>query len=452
MIQNVVIMKNLLLLSMLSLVLMACLKPKDETVSPESDINIPELGEYNSFTILGGQLSYQYSVVTNTWEWKYGLGFQILPSPFGRLSIKSGGRYEFLDLKESGTFSQNKTTKKLEFKGYLSGAEGYYAIQKGTCILILSTKDKDGKINSIQFEKKSAYIQPDIKNPNASFKGTIINRLAKNSTDYIDIASGKSIKTHSSYGFPITGLSVLSIDIYKNNYLDDGEIYPNLDILDASGNVLYKYKGQSKSGKKWAIGNYWYGMPSPDGSKIVLTGLYTLHNSLFDPNYVAPYTFVSVIDTKTGEEIATFDSDKQNNWGAGWTPNGELVMPRKGGGISLVDAQLKTVKTIYTKVVKEARINQNGKVLFAEGSTIFTMDSNGSNILPVKNGSENLTSNLLQDSGWSPDGKSIAVVYKVDFLPHNYIIFVDDVTKNASFLNDSKGDRMELSSPFLNWK
>jgi hypothetical protein len=448
-------MKKLLIILLIGLQIMGC-KSTDTTadITPQSTVNVPEVGEYSSFNVVGGsQYQYTYNVFINSWEWKFEPGFQFYPSPFGRLSIKKDGSYEFLDLKKSGTYKQDNSTKKVKFTGYLADAEGYYKIQRGTCILIIATKAADGTTNTLQFEKKSDFPQPDVPSPNGNFKGTIINSLVDKSTDFIDIATSKTISTYTySTSFVLSGNSANTIYLYKNNPFDYNESYPNVDVLDNKGNVIVKYKGVSASGKKWAIGEYWYGMLSPDGTKIVLTGKYMLHSSVFDPAYVNPYPFISVIDIKTGNELKSFDCDEQNKWGAGWTPSGELVVPRKGGGINIVSANLDKVTTIYTNPVIEARINSNNKVLFAAGTGFFTMNLDGTNMTQIPNKVITLTTKDLYDMCWSPDGKSIGIMYKNTPFNEYFMVLISADGNSYSYFNDSKGDFLRLKSPFINWK
>ena len=305
---------------------------------------------------------------------------------------------------------------------------------------------------SIVYEKKSDFPQPDLVAPNSNFKGTIVNMLSNSSTEYIDIASGKILKTHDNKAFPITGSSKYSVTIYKKNYLDADEIYPVIEIKDVEGTIVKKFERTWRDTDKWDIGDYWYGMLSPDGTKLALVGHYKRHFVVFDPNYVTPYPMISVIDVKSGNEIYSYALDNNSNsWGPGWSPNGELVMPRKGGGINVLNTNLTSIKTIYTKNVSEARMNQFGQVLFNEGVGIFTMDANGANIQPVKNGNTNLSFTKLYDLGWSLDGKSMAFVIE-EYLKTYNIILVNPESNEVSYFNDAKGDSYRLVSPFLNWK
>jgi hypothetical protein len=444
-------MKNLLIICLLCLQLFGC-KTLAETIAPASNTDIPEAGEYFSYDTNIAPDYFKYDIKTNQWEWKYDIKLQLTPSAFGRLRFNKNGTYQFLDINESGTYRQDKTSGKLIFTGFMASAEGFYRIKRGWCNLVISSKAKDGTILSIVYEKKSAYPQPEVKDPNGSFGGTIINMLSQTSADYIDVATGKTIKSHNSNSFPITGNSKYSVAIYKKNYLDTDEIYPIIEIKDEAGNLVKKFEKTWRDTDKWDIGDYWYGMLSPDGTKLALIGQYKRYFVVFDPKYVTPYPMISIIDVKSGNEIYSYALDKNgSNWGPGWTPNGELLMPRKGGGINILDASLKNIKTIYTKNISEARMNQFGKVLFQEGTGIYTMDSNGSNILPVKDGNNNLTFTTLFDLGWSPDGKSMGFVVE-EYLKTYNIILVNPTSKEASYFNDAKGDPFQFKSPFLNWK
>jgi hypothetical protein len=74
-------MKNTILLFTLSLVLMACPKPNDETVSPQSNPNGVEVGNYISLLIGGTpDFTYNYNLRTNAWEWKYVSNYSFQPS------------------------------------------------------------------------------------------------------------------------------------------------------------------------------------------------------------------------------------------------------------------------------------------------------------------------------------------------------------------------------------
>lgn len=416
----------------------------------------PETGEYNSFDTNIAPDNFKYDIKTNQWEWKFGtnIKLELTPSVFGRLIINKNGTYEYIDIKKSGTFKIDKNTKKLSFTGYMAGTEGYYKIKRGWCQLIIVGKAKDGTPLSVIYEKKSAFPQPDLKAPNSTFNGTIVNMLSKSSTDYIDVSNGKTIKSHNNISFPVTGSSKYTVSIYKKNFLDTDEIYPVIEIKDAEGNMIKKFEKtwRDRDEDKWNIGDYWYGMLSPDGTKLALVGQYMRYFVVFDPKYVTPYPMISIIDINSGKEIYSYTLDKNgNNWGPGWAPTGELVMPRKGGGINILDSNLKNVKTIYSKNVSDARMNQFGKVLFHEGTGIFTMDANGSNIALVSDGTANLNFPKLFDLGWSPDGKSMAFVVE-EYLKTYNVLMLNPATKEFIYFSDSKGDTFQFVSPFLNWK
>jgi hypothetical protein len=290
-----------MMLLLLSYLLIAC-KPANEVDKPpiSAKTDVPELGDYTSFNVTGSlDLSYQFNNAHNAWEWKWNQNVQFLPSPFGTLRFNTNGSYDFIDLKKTGNYKYDEATKLVTFTGFLEGAEGRYRVQRGTCILLIVSQDG----NTVQYEKKSALPQPNIQNPNGAFKGTIISALADNTTHYLDIASAKTLKSYKAPAFGVAGKADISVYIYKNNPLDFSENYPNVEIKDADGKTVAKYKGASSTGKQWVIGAYWYGMPSPDGSKIALTGKYYLHSNPFDPNYRAPFPIVSVIDVQTGTEI-----------------------------------------------------------------------------------------------------------------------------------------------------
>ncbi len=444
-------MKKLFIISLLSLQLFAC-KTLEEVVSPTSTINVPELGEYLSFDANIAPDNFKYDIKTNQWEWKWGIKLELTPSPFGRLRFNKDGTYEFIDIFKSGTFKQDKNSKKILFTGYMAGAEGYFNIAKGWCKLVIQTKGNDGNILSIVYEKKSDFPQPDVKDPNGSFGGTILNMLTKTSADFIDITTGKTLKSFNSNSFPITGYSKYSISIYKKNFLDTEEIYPVIEIKDEQGNLVKKFEKTWRDTDRWDIGDYWYGMISPDGTKLALVGKYKRYISFLDPRSSDQYPMIGIIDLKTEREIFSYALDYNgNNWGPGWTPNSELVMPRKGGGINVLDASLKNIKTIYTKNVSEARMNQFGQVLFHEGSGVFIADVNGKYVEQVKNGNTNLSINKIFDLGWSADGKSLAFVVE-EYLNTYNIILLNASGGEAIYFSDAKGDIFQFSSPFLNWK
>lgn len=432
---------------------MACPAPKDETVNPASTKPVPEIGEYFSFDSNVVPDNFKYDIKTNQWEWKFNTNFklELTPSAFGRLRFNANGTYEFLDLKKSGTYRQDNSTKKILFTGFMADAEGYFQISRGWCRLVIVAKAKDGSLLSIVYEKKSDFPQPEVANPNASLTGTAVNMTSTKSADFIDIATGKVIKTHQSTSFLVTGISKFSVILYKKNIYDQDEVYPIVEIKDLEGNLVKKFEKTFRSEDKWDIGDYWYGMISPDGTKLALVGKYMRQfNYFLNPNYIEPYPMISVIDIKSGNEIYTYSLDKNgSNWGPGWTPSGELIMPRKGGGINILDANLKNIKTVYTKNISEARMNQFGKILFYEGTGVFTMDANGSNILPVKVGNNNLIFNKLFDLGWSADGKFMGFVVE-EYLNTYNIVLVNPIKNESTFLNDSKGDAYQLKSPFLN--
>jgi hypothetical protein len=446
-----------MLILFFQLILISCNSGSAESgINPieMSNVAFPELGEYNSFDTNIVPDNFKYDIRTNQWEWKedYNIKLQFTPSAFGRLRFNKDGSYEFLDLNKSGTYRQDKNSKILLFTGFMANMEGYYKIKRGWCTLLIKGVDTNGKVQSIIYEKKSDFPQPDVSAPNSNFKGIIVSMLSKSSTDYIDVATGKMIKTHDNKSFPVTGSSKYSLTIYKKNFLDSDEIYPVIEIKDTEGTLVKKFEKTWRDNDKWDIGDYWYGMLSPDGTKFTLVGSYMRHSVFLDPKYVAPYPMISVIDVQSGKEIYSYTLDKNgNNWGPGWSPNGELVMPCKGGGINILSSNLTNLKTIYTKNVSEARMNQFGQVLFKEGTGIFTMDANGNNIKPVKGETSNLSFTKSFDLGWSPDGKFMAFVVE-EYLKTYNIVLVNPETNQVSYFNDAKGDVYRFVSPFLNWK
>lgn len=446
-------MKKFLLFTFVYFQLLAC-KTIIGDPSPQAAETSLETGDYKSFDANIAPDAFKYNIKSNQWEWKWDIKLQLTPSAFGRLRINENGTYEFLDLKKSGTYKQDKSSKKLLFTGFMADAEGFYKIKRGWCNLYISTKAKDGTILSIVYEKKSDFPQPDLKEPNSSFKGTILNMLSNSSADYIDVGTGKTVKTYANVSYPITGSSKYSLTIYRKNYLDNDEIYPVIEIKDGEGNLVKKFEKTWRINEddKWDICDYWYGMLSPDGTKIALIGQYRRYPSLFDPKYKEPYPMVNIIDVKSGKEIYSYILDKNgNNWGPGWAPTGELVLPNKGGGINILDVNLKNIKTIYTKNVSEARMNQFGKILFHEGTGLFTMDANGKNIEPVKIETGNFNIAKLYDLAWSPDGKSMAFVVE-EYLKTYNVLLLNQTSKEYIYFSDSKGDPFQFVSPFLNWK
>jgi hypothetical protein len=448
-------MMRVILIFFFQILLISCKTESAESgVNPAevSNVAFPEPGDYISFDANIAPDNFKYDIRTNQWEWKNDIKLQLTPSAFGRLRFNKNGSYEFLDIYKSGTYRQDPNSKILVFTGFMADSEGYYKIKRGWCNLVIKATDKNGKVLSIVYEKKSDFPQPDLVAPNSNFKGTIINMLSNSSTEYIDIATGKIIKTHDNKAFPITGLSKYSVNIYKKNFLDSDEKYPVVEIKDMEGTIVKKFDKTWRDLDKWDIGEYWYGMLSPDGTKLALVGSYMRHSVFLDPKYVTPYPMISVIDVNSGNEIYSYALDNNgNNWGPGWSPNGELVMPRKGGGINILNTNLTSIKTIYTKNVSEARMNQFGQVLFKEGVGIFTMDANGANIQHVKNGNSNLSFTKSFDLGWSLDGKSMAFVIE-EYLKTYNIVLVNPESNEVSYFNDAKGDTYQFKSPFLNWK
>jgi hypothetical protein len=428
--------------------LMAC-KPTDPTADSTAHTTIPELGEYISFNVTGSlDLNYQYNAANKSWEWKWNQNVQLLPSPLGKLRFNENGSYDFVDLQKSGKFTYSETTKLITFTGFLEGSTGRFRIQRGTCVLVIVSKDG----NTVQYEKKSTVPQPDLKDPNGGFKGTILTALAANTSDYIDVATAKTTKTHPSTGFGVTSQAPVAVYVYKNNPLDASEYYANVEIKDANGATTARYKGASAAGVRWAIGDYWYASPSPDGSKIALTGKYYLHSNPFDPNYRVPFPIVSVIDIRTGAELKWLECE-DNSWGAGWLPNGGLILSKKGGGIQTTDAALQNLTTIYPQSVREARCSPDGnKIAFVRGNQFFTMQSNGANMQVLSHSKLTLDATHFTDLAWSPDSQALALAMKN--LPFNdyYLLFVHLDGSHFSYFNDVKGDYFFIKSPFVSWK
>jgi hypothetical protein len=120
-------------------------------------VEIPEVGTYVTMN-LDAVNRYENVFNTRTGQLELTLktNLEVAPSPFGRLEIKDNGTYEFLDLKKSGKYWYNEKIKKIEFSGHMEGATATFTISKGTCILLISTKNVQ---NGLQYEMKSKYPQ-----------------------------------------------------------------------------------------------------------------------------------------------------------------------------------------------------------------------------------------------------------------------------------------------------
>jgi Tol biopolymer transport system component len=128
-------------------------------------------------------------------------------------------------------------------------------------------------------------------------------------------------------------------------------------------------------------------------------------------------------------------------------------MPKKGGGIQIMDAALQTATTIYSHPVIEARCSPDGeKVVFAKGSQIFTMNTDGTSVQELKNRKVIFSAANLTDMAWGKNSQSVVFVMKN--LPFNdyYILFVSLDGEYFSYFNDSKGDYYFIKSPFISWQ
>jgi hypothetical protein len=415
---------------------------------------LPEPGEYLSFTVTGNMnYNNKYNSNQKTWEWKWESGVEFMPSPFGRLKLNANATYEFIDLKQSGTVKYDAQSKKLKFTGFMHKAEGIYKVQNGVCMILISTVDNNGTVNTLQFEKKSTLPKSTALKPNSVFTGKIIASFEGNATGYVDLESAKKIYTFLSGAGGVTTSGRLHVHIYKDNPYDFKEIYPNVIITDSKGQILKRFKGASSAGKTWAIGDYWYGSPSPDGTKIILTGKYVAGSNPFSSNYVAPYPMITVIDLN-GNELKQFETDSQFGWGASWLPDGGLIFAAKGGGINITDNTLSLVKKIYYQSVYEARCSPDGKqVVFAKGANLYLIDINGQNERLITTTDNDLSFQNVRfaDVCWSPDSKSIAACFKNGAMENYFAVLAAVNGSSFSYLNDVYGEKMYLAGPFIAW-
>jgi hypothetical protein len=304
--------------------------------------------------------------------------------------------------------------------------------------------------------KPNNSIDISIVKPDGVFDGTIINSLTPNTTDFINANTSKITNSYKSERYPMSGISNLTVHIFTFETLPVSDFYPKIEILDADGKLVNKFKGSSLNNEKWVIGNYTNGMPSPDGTKIILTGEYMLHPNPSDPNFKNPFPITSIIDIKTGKELIWFECNyKLDFWEAVWTHKGDLLIPNKERGIDWVSSDFKVKKTILNRTCNFPKVSVDDKVFFGTGDGYFTMDIDGSNIKQFKGFIIDPTLSsikLLTDVAWSPDGKSIGFLYKNAPLNEYFVWFSKLDSSKYGYLKVNKETIFTLKSPILNWK
>jgi hypothetical protein len=420
-------------------------------------VEIPEVGTYVTMNLDAvNRYENEFNPRTGQLELRLKTNLEVAPSPFGRLEIKDNGTYEFLDLKKSGKYWYNEKIKKIEFSGHMEAATATFTISKGTCILLISTKNVQ---NGLHYEMKSKYPQPEVKNPNSIFSGIIITSLANNSVDYIDLENSKTINTFS-YPSGNTKASFMGQTLHLESLYDmlsRRTDYPVVEIKDKRGNKITSYEGKSASGKAWQTGAYNYGVLSNDGAKFLLSGKLAERvggTALYGYNEFNKSSY-SVIDANNGNEIKTIVRNVGKLWTASWLPNGGLILPNNDGGIDITDANFSNARTVYSQLVSFAKCSPDGKqIIFQKGSQLFTIDINGSGEKQFTNNEVDLSfpNTAISDVCWSPDGEAIAIMMPDDYLKDKYYcLLVSTDGKNATMVKDRMGERLTFIRPFISW-
>ena len=442
---------NFLLLFFLLLSINACSQSNKKN-------QIPEVGIYTSITTsVENQYEWEYNPYTKQSEMRLKPHVQIMPSAFGDLEIKADGTYEFAAQKKGGKYSYNENTKKINFTGYMDAGEATFSYSKSTCILLINVK---GKSFSLQYEKKSnrplSETQPDLKNPNSTFSGTIVGALSYQSVDYIDLATSTTTNTFSYTGLTKAINNQKSIHIEKLDVLSRTDD-PVIEIRDRTGNIIASYLGVNKNKNAWRIGKYKNAALSTDGSKFVFDGTQWEATAEFYGQSMRTYknVVIAVCDAANGNLLKTFETGTSKIWGASWLANGGLLLPSTNGGIDITNNQFNNRNTIYNQTVDFAKSSPDGKlIIFKKGSQLFTINVDGSNEKKVTNKEVNLgfEKTSINDLCFSPDSKSIAISMADEYISNNYkVLMVSLDGEKASMLKNVKGETTILRWPSISW-
>jgi hypothetical protein len=376
---------------------------------------------------------------------------KIIPAFFGDIVIDGKGNYRLTQSKHTGKYNFDKANSALTFTGDLSlmKVSGY----KSTGFFI-SYKGLAYECNCRGVKK-----EPDavVKNPNNSFGGLLVASLAYNSVDYFDLTNSNTINTYSYFGntkVEFKGKSLHLQEAYDN--IRTRTDYPIVEIRDFKGNKLASYIGKGNNGREWQTGVYEYGVLSPDGSKLLLSGKLSEKFGTQDYNYRDfRKPAYAVINAGNGNEIKVFSGETTNKWPASWLPNGGIVLPNADGGIDITDADLSNRKTIYSQLVGFAKCSPDGKkILFQKGTQLFTINIDGGNETQFTNNEVDLsfTKTRISDVCWSPDGKAIAIMLPDDYFSNKYYaLLVASDGKKATMVKDKMGNRITFIRPYINW-
>jgi hypothetical protein len=377
---------------------------------------------------------------------------KIIPAFFGDIVMDGKGNYQLSQSKHTGKYNFDNVNATLTFTGDLKTMKvsGY----KSTGFFITH--------NSLTYECncRNAKPQPDmpVKNPNNSFDGIIVASLAYNSVDYLNLTNATTINTFNFDGNTKVAFKGKSLHLQNAyNMLQERTAYPLIELRDYKGNKIINFEGKGNNGKEWQTGVYEYAVLSPDGSKFLISGKLAEQFGTSDYHYrdfVKPA--ISVIDANTGNEIKNFITEQQNKWFASWLPNGGLLLPHKGGGIDITDANFTNLKTIYTQQVSFAKCSPDGKkTLFQKGTQLFTINIDGSNENRFTNNDVELNFKAdsdISDVCWSPDSKAVALMLKDEsFSNRYYALLLAADGKKASMIKDKMGNRITFIKPFISW-
>jgi hypothetical protein len=370
----------------------------------------------------------------------------ILPASFGDIVIDGKGNYQLTQSKHKGKYSFDKAGSTLTFTGDLSimKVSGYkttgFFISYGSLTYECHCRGAKAPADAI------------VKKPNSSFTGTIVASLSYGSVDYIDLATSGTTNTYSYFGNTKAVSAGKTLHL-QNAYdeLQKRTDYPLIEIRDQKGNIMVSHQG-----KEWQTGVYEYGELSPDGLKFVLSGKLSQQFGTRDYNYRDfKIPSCSVLDSKNGNEIKTFVLENENKWPASWLPNGGLLLPHKGGGIDITDANFSKVTTIYTLAVSFAKCSPDGKkIIFQKGTQLFTIGLDGTNEILLTNTELdlNFAKDPINDICWSPDSKSLVIMLSDDYLRNKYYaLLVSTDGKKASMVKDKNGNRITFIRPCISW-